>query len=267
MAKVYLFNDDGYFVGVGESIPHPFNIGEESIPNNSTYLEVPEEKEGNLIRHYAEAGDLPERWSYEKVLTEAEQKIAGEISLVDGEYVENGELITVEATSILHTWNSEKHEWIVDPEKVQRMKTAHYVELSNIRELTLETGYYFEEGKLIKGRDRDLVRTNAVYTMFKDNLLSEVHNIGGDIGVNWTFSNNIEEMVTSLDRMKKIFIAVSAFVSSICNLDGALKKEVYYLTKWEDVLTYSPKITWNTKYNEILTLLVPPVVTEEEPTV
>lgn len=259
MAKVYIYNEDGYYAGVGESIPHPFNLGEDSLPNNSTYLEVPEEKEGNLIRHYDADGELPERWSYEKILTESEQKIAGQLSLVDGEYVEDGELITLEAPSILHTWNAETHAWDIDPEKVERMRYEHYKCLSLLREEALDKGYYFEEGKLLKGDDRALIRSQVVYTAFKDQLMGDVYLVGDKLGVTWKYDNGAYEFIDSLERIKKVFSGVSSFINVISTMDGMLKLELSKMTDWEVILAFDPHAIWTQKYNEMLLKLVPPV--------
>ena len=254
MAKVYLFNDDGYFVGVGESIPHPFNLGEDSLPNNSTYLEVPEEKEGNLIRHYMAAGELPERWSYEKVLTEAEQKISGELSLVDGEYVENGELVTVEAPSILHTWNTETHTWDADPIKIERMKGELYNMTSCKRNDVLEKGWEFETGKIVKGRDKDLTRSHTLYTMVKDGLIDLTKT-----NVRWQYSNpgeEVNEKIETLERATAIFKAISAFILIVTGVDSALKTNILSLTTPEELLAFSIDETWEVVYTAAMESLI-----------
>ena len=260
MAVVYLYNDEGYYIGVGETIPHPFGLGEESVPNNATLVEVLEEKEGHMIRHYFadESEELVERWLYEKILSEEEQKIAGSLSLVDGEYVKDGVLITVEAPNILYTWNKETDAWELDAEKVAKMKLGMYSSVSEKRETVLETGYEFETGKLIKGRDKDLTRALAVYTNFRDGIA--VDEAGNIIPIVWQFSNGFYEQVDTVERMKQIFFGVSKFISQTCTIDGTLKLYLNTITDPEVLLNIDIDSEWQKLHNK----LNPVTVVEEE---
>ena len=243
MAKVYIFNDEGYYVGIGESIPHPFNLGDDSLPNNSTYLEVLEEKEGFMIKHVNENEELPERWIYEKVLTIEEQKISGEISLENGEYVEDGILITVEPTSVLHIWNTETHTWDVSEERVANLKETLLEKIEEKREVMLFTGHEFEEGKLVRGRDKDLLRSKVIYDNFKDDLM--LNPDGSIIPVMWKYSNNTFEKIDTLERITVVYGAISKYVLAMCTIGGQVELTCRGLTDWEELLAFDVEAEWN----------------------
>ena len=240
---VYLYDDAGYYLGDGESIPHPFGLGEDTLPNNSTTLEVLEPKEGYNVRFIQADEELPARWKYEKILSVEEQKIAGEIPLDAGEYLVDGVLTTVEAPSILHTWVDETNEWILDQAKFDRMKVEFYGLVSCKREDTLEAGNYFEPEKLIKGREKDLTRSLAIYTSFRDGLIPLTNGVASVI---WQFSNGTYEVVSELSRITAIYTAISSFISTTCNIDGQVKMKLHTITDFNELINFDVDTEWQT---------------------
>lgn len=261
--KVYLFNEDFIYVGEGESIPHPFNIGEDSIPAGSTTLEPLEPKEGYNVVFVDSTEDIEAHWRYDKVLTEEEMKVAGKIDVTDGEYVQDDELITVESPSMLHTWNHETHVWELDSIKFNTYKNMMYSKISDARTNMVNGGIMFEETKLIKGRDSDITHANTVYTFFKDELI---------LSTEWKFSNGLTEIVSTLDRMKTIYFAICSISSNAYDYEIVMKREIYAMTEadYTSLLAYDVAVRWGevALTTTSSTVLVTPVVEETiEPTV
>ena len=64
----------------------------------------------------------------------------------------------------------------------------------------------FEENKLIKGREKDLVHAQAYYLGFKDGITTSVR---------WFYSNGASEVVDTLARMTAIYVAIGEFINAI----------------------------------------------------
>ncbi len=238
MAKVYMYNEEGLFTGIGESIPHPFAIGQDTLPYNSTLIEVLPEKEGyNRVFVPKDEDEIEDHWKYTKILTDIEKKVLGEIDLNDGEYIEDGELVTVDRPSVLHIWKKEATAWEIDPEKVTAYRNEMYNKVSELRDLELHTGTFFETDKLIKGREKDLVHAMATVDGFKANTTDAVR---------WYFSNGVPELVTTEERMTEIYNGIRAFINNSYNKEGALKLKVYSIQDPESLLVMNLEEEWET---------------------
>ena len=233
---VYLFDEEYKYIGIGESIPHPFGMGEDTIPYNATYAIPPEAKEGYDIVFIPATDTTQERWKYERILSEAEKKVNGETELTDGEYVEDGELVIVEQPSVLHVWNKETNTWDISTERVESYRMEIYGIISNQRDIALATGTFFEEGKLIKGREKDLVHAQAYYLGFKDGITSSVR---------WFYSNGATEVVDTLARMTAIYVAIGEFINETYNKEGYLKLKVSQITDPEILLAFDINTEWD----------------------
>ena len=128
--KVYNYNNQGYLIGVSEldDSDKCQITGDWLIPGMSTEKEPLEPKEGYEIKF------VNKEWEYEKILTDEEKKIAGELALEEGEKIVNNVLIKVEKQNNYFVWNYTTFEWEYNSEI---RKNEIYTELENIDAQTI----------------------------------------------------------------------------------------------------------------------------------
>ena len=130
--KVYNYNLEGYLLGVSElnETDKCQITGDWLIPAQATDKEPLEAKEGFEVKF------VNNTWEYEKILTEDDKKVLGEIPLVEGEIIKDNTLIKIEKPSDDCIWY--ENEWLTT--EMQKIKGL----------LKLEEGEKIENGALIK---------------------------------------------------------------------------------------------------------------------
>ena len=105
--KVYNYDSKGYLTGVSElNDSDKCQItGAWLIPGMATEKNPLEQKEGYNIKWNGSD------WEYEKILTTEEKKVAGILSLEEGEKIIDGALVTIEKPSNYYVWNYTTFEW------------------------------------------------------------------------------------------------------------------------------------------------------------
>ena len=123
--KVYNYDNQGYLIGVSEldESDKCQITGVWLIPAMATDKEPLAEKEGYEVKFNGS------EWEYEKILTDEEKKINGELPLKEGEKIIDGVLVTVEKPSNYYVWNYTTFEWVYDS---TIRKNEIYAELASI---------------------------------------------------------------------------------------------------------------------------------------
>ena len=93
--KVYNYNSEGYLIGTSEldNSDKCQITGQWLIPAMATEKEPLPQKEGYEVKFNGSD------WEYEKILTDEEKKIKGELALEEGEKIVDGVLVTIEKPS------------------------------------------------------------------------------------------------------------------------------------------------------------------------
>ena len=134
--KVYNYDTEGYLIGVSEldDSDKCQITGNWLMPAMTTDKNPLEQKEGYKIKFVNNA------WEYEKILTDEEKKINGELALDEGEKIVESTLIKVEKPSELYSWNYDTKEWYLDDEKVRisKLPTEEEVLSAKIELKTIE---------------------------------------------------------------------------------------------------------------------------------
>ena len=127
--KVYHYNENNYYTHSTEldSSDKCQITGEWIIPGMATEKEVLTKKEGYKIKF------VNNDWEYEKILTEDEKKINGELELEEGEKIVDSTLVKVESLGELYSWNYDTKEWCLDEEKVRISKLPTQEELEKAK--------------------------------------------------------------------------------------------------------------------------------------
>ncbi len=114
--KVYNYDNLGYLLGVSEldNSDKCQITGDWLIPAQATEKESLAEKEKHKIKF------VNGNWEYEKILTDEEKKIKGDLPLEEGEIIQDNHLIKLEKPSELHSWDGV--EWHLDEEKIRLSK-------------------------------------------------------------------------------------------------------------------------------------------------
>ena len=86
--------------------------GDWLIPAGATEIE-PTLKDGYFSKFNGN------EWVYEKIPTTEEKKVAGILTLEEGEKIENGDVILVTSPGEFYSWNYEAFEWFYDESKKQ----------------------------------------------------------------------------------------------------------------------------------------------------
>lgn len=125
--KVYNYDLKGYLIRVSEldDSDKCQITGDWLIPAMATDKEPLAPKEGFKVKF--NGAD----WEYEKILTDEEKKIKGELPLEKGEIIQDNHLIKLEEPSELHSWNGS--EWYLDEEKIRLAKLPSSEELEKTR--------------------------------------------------------------------------------------------------------------------------------------
>ena len=143
--KVYNYNSEGYLIGTSE--PDETDkcqiTGAWLIPAQATEKEPLQVKEGCEVKFIAN------EWKYIKLLTDEEKKIAGELTLEEGEKIIDNTLIKVEKPSDLHSWNGS--EWYLDEGKVRisKLPTQNELEKAKIELIALDLIMTMKEGGIL----------------------------------------------------------------------------------------------------------------------
>jgi len=137
-----------------------------------------------------------------------------EWELKEGEILKDGIVEKVEKPSEFHSWNFETKTW-EDLRDLSEEKIKRSSELKYLRDSSFETGVYFEETKVIKGRTQDLADATAIFNMFQLGVQSTT----------WYYSNGISEVVNQV-KMLKIYQAIGSFRSSQFTKEAQLKVEI-----------------------------------------
>ena len=111
--KVYHYNLEGYLLEASEldNSDKCQITGDWLIPAQATEKEPLAEKEGFKVKFNGID------WEYEKILTDEEKKIKGELSLEEGEKVVDGALIKVNKPSEYYDWDFTNFIWILNTER------------------------------------------------------------------------------------------------------------------------------------------------------
>ena len=125
--KVYNYNQQGYLIGVSEldNSDKCQMTGDWLIPGMATEKEPLPMKEGYEVKF------IDNEWQYIKLLTDEEKKINGDLSLEEGEIVQDNQLIKLEKPSELHSW--EGVEWYLDEEKIRLSKLPTQEDILNAK--------------------------------------------------------------------------------------------------------------------------------------
>jgi hypothetical protein len=107
---------------------------------------------------------------------------------------------------------------------LNKIKDKRIQELKTLRNNSLETGIYFEETKLIKGRTQDLADATAIFNMFQMGVQS----------VTWYYSNGISEEVDQ-SKMLQIYQVIGSFRSSQFTKEATLKSQIEDCTTLEEL--------------------------------
>jgi hypothetical protein len=107
---------------------------------------------------------------------------------------------------------------------LSKVKDRRIQELKSLRDNSLETGIYFEETKLIKGRTQDLADATAIFSMFQL----------GTTSVIWYYSNGISEEVNQ-SKMLQIYQAIGNFRSSQFTKEAQLKAQIEACTTLDEL--------------------------------
>lgn len=114
--KIYNYDQNGYLLGISilnNSDKDPFDDS-WLIPGHATDKEPLEEKEGFKVKF------VNNNWEYEKILTDEEKKVKGDLPLEEGEIIQENQVVKIEKPSELHSWDGV--EWHLDEEKIRLSK-------------------------------------------------------------------------------------------------------------------------------------------------
>ena len=133
--KVYTYDENGYLTGenVLDNSDKCQITGDWLIPGMATEKEPLEAKEGFEVKFNGSD------WEYEKILTDEEKKINGELQLEEGEKIEDGSIVTITSPGEYYAWNYSTLEWGLDEEAeaealaqaelIQAEKDAEFLEM------------------------------------------------------------------------------------------------------------------------------------------
>lgn len=177
-----------------------------------------------------------ERPSYKHYWNFKELKwIIDENMLIDGEYIENNEIVVIPCTNsfLIPLWNKKEKIW-EEGATEEDLKNRYYILINSYKEEVLETGFIYtdETGKehQQKCRDKDLALLgNAIAAQEDLMLLKNEENT-----VFWSFNNgDILEM--TLQNLKILRLKGAAFVQIVFNTEAYFKaKDVNILFKKDE---------------------------------
>ena len=125
--KVYNYNSEGYLIG--ESILDDSDkcqiTGEWLIPAQATEKEPLVEKEGFKVKFNNS------EWEYEKILTDKEKKIKGDLPLEEGEIIKENQVVKIEKPSEFYDWDFINSIWVLNVEREKQMKSQEELNEAN----------------------------------------------------------------------------------------------------------------------------------------
>jgi hypothetical protein len=167
-------------------------------------------------------------------MTEYEKYEAGLSYLSDGQYAENGEIITVNSPSSYHTWDSELNKWILTDEKRIGWETIVLSELAAYR-YSVQSGTLFESGDFTSnGSTNSYLYVDQTYNKIAEGTISDTRWKNAD-GRTWATLN-----ADSLSEFKTMRDNLSSFV------DKCFKTEEQVQIELLADLTISYKERFNT---------------------
>lgn len=111
--KIYNYDQNGYLLGTSlldDSDKCPIT-GDWLIPAGATTEEPLTEKEDYNVKFNGS------EWEYEKILTEDDKKVLGEIPLEEGEKIVDSTLVKVNKPSEYYDWDFTNFIWILNTER------------------------------------------------------------------------------------------------------------------------------------------------------
>ena len=125
--KVYNYNLEGYLIGVSEldNSDKCQITGDWLIPAMATEKEPLVEKEGFKVKFNSTD------WEYEKILTDEEKKVKGELSLEEGEIIQENQVIKIEKPSDFYDWDFTNSIWFLNVEREKQMKSQEELNEAN----------------------------------------------------------------------------------------------------------------------------------------
>ena len=125
--KVFNYNENGYFIGVSEldDSDKCQITGEWLIPAQATEKEPLVEKEGFKVKFNNSEGE------YEKILTDKEKKIKGDLPLEEGEIIKENQVVKIEKPSEFYDWDFINSIWVLNVEREKQMKSQEELNEAN----------------------------------------------------------------------------------------------------------------------------------------
>lgn len=210
---------------------HSINLTADEVNlilNGNYFKDCPEWNEDNAV--VVEKEYFYPTWTSTELreMTQEELKIEGIVSLEDGEYIQDGQLIKVEYDISLGylkpTWNKVKHIWYegATPEELQEK----YYSIINISKAEiLENGYLFVdnlEGKhQQKCRDKDLALLGNCIAAHED---ASTFSLEEELKTLWAF-NDGDTLEMNLTELKKLRLQGAMFVQAVFNIEAQLKTQ------------------------------------------
>lgn len=157
-------------------------------------------------------GSLREKTREEKIMLDKRLDL-----LVDGEYIEQNQIIVVPATEGLlkKIWNKETHTWR-EGATDEELKEFYFNLINKYKAEILEVGFDFNKHQQ-KCREKDLTLLGNAIAANEDAVTFSVVPV-----THWSFNDNdVVEM--SLNELKKLRIAGATFVQAIFKIEAILK--------------------------------------------
>lgn len=167
------------------------------------------EKYGNPIIDNI-SGNIREKTREELILLNNQIEL-----LQDGEYVEAGEIIIVEAPEgfIEKIWDKEAHIW-KEKATLEEQRIVYKNKIDGYKAEILEKGFVFERHNQ-KCRDKDLALLSSAIAALEDK--------GGTEGLLWAFSDT-DTIKLSLSQLKQMRIAGMNFITTVYGVEAYLKQ-------------------------------------------
>ena len=125
--KIFNYNENGYFIGVSEldESDKCQITGDWLIPAQATEKEPLVEKEGFKVKFNSID------WEYEKILTDEEKKVKGDLPLEEGEIIKENQVVKIEKPSEFYDWDFINSIWVINVEREKQMKSQEELNKAN----------------------------------------------------------------------------------------------------------------------------------------
>ena len=125
--KVYNYNSEGYLIGFSEldESDKCQITGDWLIPAQATEKEPLVEKEGFKVKFNSID------WEYEKILTDEEKKVKGDLPLEEGEIIKENQVVKIEKPSEFYDWDFINSIWVINVEREKQMKSQEELNKAN----------------------------------------------------------------------------------------------------------------------------------------